>query len=155
MWGFLLTATFTLFSVHANKMKAIAFSRSPGFHHWNSFWICHLVFVGGRTENTVLLPGNYLLNRISSVQLMFKEIKINEWLQIRNQHFTTYICAGGFLYTRCKDATLNFCSLRIIEWVFCWETESLILSVSLVMGRDFFVYSATVIMFHMWLGLPA
>lgn len=61
---------------------------------------------------------------------MFKEIKLIERLQICNQHFTTYVCAGGFVYTRCKDTTTDFCSLRIIEWVFCWEMGGLWFSLS-------------------------
>lgn len=152
MQGFLLTAPFTLFGVHGNRMRAIAFSRSPGFHHWNAFWKRHLIFVGRRTENKMFLPGNCLLNRISSVQLMFKEIKINEWLQTCNQHFTTYICASAFVYTRCKDTTMNFWSLNGFsagKWEFSF-------SLSVWWGiMFFFVYSATVTMFQVWLGLQA
>lgn len=102
------------------------------------------------------LPGNYILKRTNLEPLMFKEIELNEWLQICNQHFTAYVYAGWLVYTRHRGQNHEF--LLFMEY----QMDSLVgngrflfLSVSLMLGRDSSVPSATTIMFHVWLGLQA
>lgn len=41
----------------------------------------------GKDWKNEFLPGNYILNRTNLEPLMFREIELNEWLQICNQHF--------------------------------------------------------------------
>lgn len=58
----------------------------------------YLIFVGRSTENTVFLPGNYLLNRISSVQMIFKEIKImNDYKSVISILKPTYVLVDLYL----------------------------------------------------------
>lgn len=103
----------------------------------------------------MFLPGNYLWNRANLEQLMFKETRLNEWLQICNQHFTAYVCPGWLVYKRRGGHNHEFLLFMDYQMSSLLGNKRSFILCQLVLGCNSPVPSVNTVMFHAWCSLQA